>query len=133
MKLLIMFFLSFSLFANDFGATKIEIPNLNKGDFDIGVEKFNKGEYEDAGNLFINLFVTGDRRPIYYLGKMFGEGLGVDKDCKKALFFTFTSIKEGFCEGDKLLSDWLIIGNCTKIDKIKSKKYLDIYNRCLIK
>jgi TPR repeat protein len=134
MKILLSLCLSLSLFGASFGDNvNISTPNFEKDDFEIGVEKFNKGQYEEAGDIFANLMVNGDKRSTYYLGKMFGEGLGVQKDCKKSLFFIFTAIKEGSCDGNKLLSDWLTTGTCVKKDIEKSKKYLNIYNKCLIK
>lgn len=128
-KTLLISLISLTLSANNFQ----DEYKVKPGEFEIGVEAFNKKDFKTSGDIFASLMVTGDKRTLYYLGKTFGEGLGVDKDCRKALFFTFTGMKEGICDNSKLLSDWLKSGNCAKKDHEKSKKYLTKYNECLNK
>lgn len=128
-KIFLISLFSLTLLGNNFQ----DEYKVKPGEFEIGVEAFNKKDYKTSGDIFANLMLTGDKRTLVYLAKTFGEGLGVDKDCRKALFFNFTAMKEGFCDSNKLLSDWLVSGNCTKKDSAKADKYLNKYNDCLNK
>lgn len=110
---------------NNIDSKPVVDPTLEKG-----IEAFNKKDYQTAGDIFAALMLEGDKRGAPYLGRIFGEGLGVEKDCQKGVFFTFTGLKENVCESNKVLADWYKTGNCAKINIEKSEKYLNFYNKC---
>lgn len=49
-----------------------------------GVEAFKSRDYSDAMKLLTPLAEAGDPLALYYVGRMFEEGLGVDQDYKLA-------------------------------------------------
>ena len=52
--------------------------------FDDGVVAFKKGDYKTAENELSEAAETGDYRAMTILGHMYFEGIGMDKDYKKA-------------------------------------------------
>lgn len=118
------------LSANDFGHNE-KAPDISNNNFDIALKKYNNKEYSAAASMFWDLSLNGNKASSVYLGKIFTEGLDIDQDCRKGLFFTFVAIKENICDANKNLAGWLITGICVKKDPIKAQKYEDAYKKCI--
>lgn len=128
----------FSLYANNDFLSDMKIQNevkpslpVNNATIEQGIKLFNNKEYEKAGDIFATLFAEGNFESTTYLAQIFGLGLGIERDCKKAAFFVFSGLKESVCENNKVLSDWYKNGICTNKNIEKSQKYESLFKSCL--
>ena len=65
-------------------------------DFKKGYDALLKGDYKSAFVEFQKLAKDGDIISMYNLGRMYQNGLGVDRDFEKAMKLYLTSAKEGY-------------------------------------
>ena len=56
-------------------------------DYESGLEAFNRGAHEEALPLFEDAATLGDPRAQYFVGKIFGEGLGTSRDLSEAAYW----------------------------------------------
>jgi len=105
------------------------LGNIDSG-FNLALNYYNNKEYYKSAKLFFELTLKDDIRSYPYMAIQLANGYGVDKSCKKASMFLFSSIKEKECLSNKIISDFYKNGTCVKANLKKSNKYNKAYLKC---
>lgn len=132
MKYFLLFnLLFFSLFANDFIKDLEKTPvSKNKASFEKALSLYNSQQFESAGDMFLELVLSNDKRGYSYLADIFTGNKEVNQDCKKAAYFAYAGMKQGDCRSFFVVSNWYKNGVCAKKDITKAKKYNESYFLC---
>lgn len=87
---------------------------------------FNEQRYTQAFAEFLPLAEEGDYRAQYYLGYLYLNGYGVQKDAKKAVSYLEKSIKQNYDLAQSLMAYMYFEGNGVRQDK---KKAISLYQQ----
>ena len=68
------------------------------GDFQVGMDAFNSGDYDTALAKWQPLADAGDAEGLYGLGMMYGNGFGVDMNDEKALNYYGLASEKGHAD-----------------------------------
>lgn len=93
---------------------------LAQADFISAERAFENHQYTEAFNEFYKLAQKGDYRAQYYVGKMYLEGLGTNKDDKKALEYIKNSADKRYDSAQALLGYLYEEGKILSQDKRKA-------------
>ena len=72
------------------------ISNSYASNFQRGLEAYSKGDYIAAHRVWYTLAAEGDARAQFWLGVMYDDGVGVEKDDQEALYWYNSSAEEGY-------------------------------------
>lgn len=137
--LIFLFCINFSFssdFQNDVFSGKIPmIENVDKNmevsssvlSYDEVVKLYEKGEYEQAGNMFLSLMLQGDYRGAAYIAEIYEKGLAGLQDCNKAKVMLLYAVSKNYCIGYKKMLDWIKNDICIKFkdENIRKKRILE--------
>jgi len=82
------------LIATCLSFTFLSAPSL-AGDFDVGLEAYNNGEFTRAANIWNELATNGNNDAQYTLAYMYQTGKGVDQDDVRAYSWYRIAADEG--------------------------------------
>ncbi|MDP6022844.1 MAG: hypothetical protein QGG19_16325 [Alphaproteobacteria bacterium] len=82
------------------------------GNFEDGEAAYTAGDHQKAFRLWKPLADQGDAKAQYYLGGMYGTGLGVPKDGAKHIYWLTKAAKQGYVDAQSSLgfmyaNDWV--------------------------
>ena len=98
------------------------------GDFQKGVDAYDKGDYATALKEFMPLAEQGDASAQYNLGQIYRQGLGVPEDYKTAEKWYILSAEQGDAKAQYNLGVTYALGQGVIEDKVYAHMWANIAN-----
>ena len=98
------------------------------GDFQKGVDAYDKGDYATALKEFMPLAEQGDASAQYNLGQIYRQGLGVPEDYKTAVKWNTLAAEQGHAKAQYNLGVTYALGQGVIEDKVYAHMWANIAN-----
>lgn len=106
------------------GAISLSPDVLGAGEFELGLNAFNKGEYTQAFQLIKVSAERGDVKSSFILSTMYRRGLGVEADEYRSFDWCKKAAEEGHLEAQFQLGLMYLEGEGTSEDETQAQNWL---------
>ena len=109
-----------------FLALSLTAPSSRASDIEQGYQAYQAGDYQQAFTLWQPLAEQGDAEAQFYLGLLYRNGEGVEKDDRTALMWFTESAKQGYLNAQYNTGIMYMEGRGVAVSKIDAFKWWEL-------